>query len=45
MDITKHRMHSYKIEEKVNNIDRQITIIYGKNMDIIKSLHTYKYIS
>lgn len=26
MDITKHRMHSYKTKGEVNNIGRQITI-------------------
>lgn len=43
MDITKHGMHSYKTKEEVENIGRQITIIYGKNLDI-KSLRTHKYI-
>lgn len=36
MDITNYRMHSYKIKGKGNNTGRQITIINGKNMDIIK---------
>lgn len=45
MDITKHRMHSYKTKGEVNNIGQQITIIYGKNLDIVKSLRTHKYIS
>lgn len=42
MDITKHKMHSYKTKGEVNNIGRQITIIYGKNLDMVKSLRTHK---
>lgn len=36
MDITNHKIDSYNTKGTVNNIGRQITIIYGKNMDIIK---------